>query len=77
MLVVGPEHMRFFAEEGWSKDDMRGYLWPKIQETGAGERPIMLGQPEGMLITAAGGPGMAETWLLIPHLAWAITEPIS
>ncbi|MBW2271307.1 MAG: hypothetical protein JRH16_22375 [Deltaproteobacteria bacterium] len=77
MLVVGPEHMRFFAEEGWSKDDMRGYLWPKIQKTGAGERPIMLGQPEGMLITAAGGPGMAETWLLIPHLAWAITEPIS
>jgi hypothetical protein len=76
MLVVGPEHQRYFVEEGWSKDDMRGYLWPKFQETGAGERPIMLGKPEGMLIAAAGGPGMAETWILFPHLAWAITEKV-
>jgi hypothetical protein len=68
--------MRYFAEEGWSKDDMRGYLWPKFQDPKEGERPIMLGKPEGMLIAAAGGPGMAETWIFFPHLAWAITEPV-
>jgi hypothetical protein len=25
---------------------------------------------------AAGGPGMAESWIVFPHLAWAITEPV-
>ena len=35
-----------------------------------------LGKPEGILLVAAGGPGMSETWILFPHLAWAITEPV-
>lgn len=76
LFVVGPEHRRYFTEAGWSKDDIRGYLWPRCQKPGKGERPVMLGGPEGMLIAAAGGPGMAETWILFPHLAWAITEPV-
>jgi hypothetical protein len=41
-----------------------------------GERPIKLAHPEGLLIVAAGGPGMAETWLFFPHLASAVTEPV-
>ena len=32
--------------------------------------------PIDHVMVAAGGPGMAETWLLLPHLAWAITEPV-
>jgi hypothetical protein len=28
------------------------------------------------MIVAAGGDGMGETWILLPHLAWAITEPV-
>jgi len=78
VLVVGPEHMRYFAEAGWSKQDMRTYLWPRLQEPpGKGERPVKLGKPEGLLIVAAGGPGMAQTWVVLPHLAWAITEPVA
>lgn len=76
LLVVGPEHQRYFLEAGWSKDDIRQYLWPRFQKPGPGERPVNLGSPEGMLLVAAGGPGMAETWFFFPHLAWAITEEI-
>ena len=37
---------------------------------------MRIGKPEGILIVGAGGPGMSETWVLFPHLAWAITEPV-
>ena len=73
MLVMGPEHRRYFADAGWSKDDARAYLFPKLKE---GERPVRIGKPDGILIVAAGGPGMSETWILFPHLAWAITEAV-
>jgi hypothetical protein len=77
VAVMGPEHRRYLVEAGWSKADARAYLWPLLTEApGSGERPVKLGKPEGLLIVAAGGPGMAETWLLFPHLAWAITEPV-
>jgi len=74
LLVVGPEHRRYFDAAGWSKDDIRDYLWPRFFEDG--EKRIGPGKPEGLLILAAGGDGMGETWLLFPHLAWAITEKI-
>jgi hypothetical protein len=73
MLVMGPEHRRFLVDAGWSKDDARNYLFPLLKE---GERPVRIGKPEGILIVGAGGPGMSETWVLFPHLAWAITEPV-
>jgi len=77
LLTVGPEHMRYFAEAGWSKQDMRTYLWPRLHaDPGPGERAVKLGKPEGLLIVAAGGPGMAQTWVVLPHLAWAITEAV-
>jgi hypothetical protein len=65
---------RYFDVAGWSKDDIRSYLWPRFFEDGVNK--VGLGKPEGLLIAAAGGDGMGETWLLFPHLAWAITEKI-
>ena len=77
VMVMGKEHTRYFAEAGWSKQRMREYLFPKVTAPPqAGEVPVKLGKPEGILIVCAGGPGMAETWILLPHLAWAITKPI-
>jgi hypothetical protein len=78
VLVVGPEHQRYFIEAGWSKEQMQEYLWPRLNApaTGPTDRLVNIGRPDGILIVAAGGPGMGETWLLMPHLAWAITEPI-
>ena len=74
VMVVGPEHRRYFDAEGWSKDDIRGYLWPRFFEGDTNR--VGLGKPEGLLIVAAGGDGMGETWLLFPHLAWAITQKV-
>ncbi|HEX7096865.1 MAG TPA: hypothetical protein VF183_13345 [Acidimicrobiales bacterium] len=78
VLVVGPEHQRYFIEAGWSKAQMQEYLWPRLIEPTRGptDRHVNMGHPENILIVAAGGPGMGETWLLMPHLALAITEPI-
>lgn len=78
VLVVGPEHQRFFLEAGWSKAQMQAYLWPRLVEPTRGptDRLVNMGHPENILIVAAGGPGMGETWLLMPHLALAITEPV-
>ena len=77
VLVVGPEHRRFLVDAGWSKTDVRSYLWERATAaTDRGPSPVRIGKPEGLLVVAAGGPGMAETWLLLPHLALAITEPV-
>jgi hypothetical protein len=77
LLVVGPEQRRIFTSGGWSKADFRAYAWDRLQAPpGAGERPVKLGRPEGLLMVAAGGPGMPETWIMFPHLGRAITEPV-
>ena len=77
VMVIGREHQRWLVSAGWSKADIRNYMWPRLMEAPkAGERPIKLAHPEGLLIVAAGGPGMAETWLFFPHLASAVTEAI-
>lgn len=31
MLVVGPEHARTFAADGWARNDLATYLWEKIR----------------------------------------------
>jgi hypothetical protein len=77
VVVIGPEHRRYFLEAGWSKDDIRTAMWPLLMAPQAeGEGRIALAKPEGLLLVAAGGPGMAESWIVFPHLAWAITEPV-
>ncbi len=78
VAVMGKEHHRYFIEAGWSKADVQNYLWPRIHEpsSGPGDRFCNIAKPEGILVVAAGGAGMAETWLLLPHLARAITKVI-
>jgi hypothetical protein len=78
VAVLGKEHHRYFIEGGWSKADLQNHLWSIIRQptTGPTDRFCNIGKPEGILIVAAGGAGMAETWLLLPHLAHAITRPI-
>jgi hypothetical protein len=77
VLVIGPEHRRLLVDAGWSKADARAYLWERATDpTETGARRVKIGRPEGLLLVAAGGAGMPETWLLLPHLALAITEPV-
>jgi hypothetical protein len=76
LIVIGPEHRRYFTGEGWSKDDIRSYLWEHSRDPGPGQRPVQVSGPQDFLLVAAGGDGHASSWIFFPHLAWAITEPI-
>ena len=77
VVVIGMEHMRYFAEAKWTKQQMREYLFPKVKAPPEkGEFRVSLGKPEGILFVAAGGHGMNDSWMLFPHLAWAITKPV-
>jgi len=78
MFVFGTEHHRFFIEEDYSKERMQEYLWPKLyaETSGPTDRRVNVAKPEGILLVAAGGPGMGETWMLMPHLAHAIIREI-
>ncbi|WP_419919363.1 hypothetical protein [Candidatus Poriferisocius sp.] len=78
VIVIGHEHHRFFIEDGWSKARIQEHLWPRLNApaTSATDRMARIGKPEGILIVAAGGAGMGASWLLLPHLALAITQPI-
>jgi hypothetical protein len=78
VYIMGKEHQRFFLEDGWSKEQMQAYMWPRLTEPtkAAHDRWTNIGHAENILIVAAGGAGMAETWILSPHLARAITRPV-
>jgi hypothetical protein len=78
VVVIGPEHRRYYLEAGWSKADVRAAMWPLLKAPQQpGEGNVKLAKPEGLLLVAAGGPGMAESWIIFPHLAWAMTELVA
>jgi hypothetical protein len=78
VYIMGKEHQRFFLEEHWSKEQMQDYMFPRLTAptSAAQDRYVNIQHPENVLLVAAGGAGMAETWILCPHLAWAITKPV-
>lgn len=80
VYVVGMEHMRVFAEAGYTKQMMREYLFQKVGRphvSGPGSaRNAGVTRPEGILIVAAGGVGMSDTAILSPHLSNPITVPV-
>jgi hypothetical protein len=78
VLVVGPDHRRVYDAAGWSKADIRSYVWPRLQGPfSSSERPVQIGSPDGVVVVAAGGPGMPETHVLFPHNAYVLTEPVA
>jgi hypothetical protein len=78
VIVIGTEHRRYFDDAGWSKDDLRAYMHPKVSAETGGDIPgrRLNIRPEGLAFVAAGGAGMGEAWLLMPHLNWAVTKPV-
>jgi len=77
VVVIGQEHMRYIGDAGWSKKAVREYLYPRmVVEPGPGEVKSSMRDPDEILVVAAGGQGMTESWTLHPHQGWAITRPI-
>jgi hypothetical protein len=71
VLVIGLEHQRRFLDDGWTKEQLADYLFPRLtaETTGKLDRNLSLALPRNVLIVAAGGPGIAQSWWLMPHLA--------
>ena len=68
VFVVGLEHQRRFLDDGWTKEKIAEHLYPMLtaETTGRFERNLSLASPANILIVAAGGPGIAQSWLLLP-----------
>jgi hypothetical protein len=82
IVVMALEHMRAFADAGWTKQTIRAAMWDRLMDlpglagTKVEGRPVRLDGPEAILVVAAGGPGNPFTVLLTPHAGRAATEPL-
>jgi hypothetical protein len=78
VLVIGPEHSRRLIAEGWTKESVAEWLWPRLNADTMGkyDQRVTLASPANILIVTAGGPGIAQSWWLIPHLAVAASEKV-
>jgi hypothetical protein len=64
VLVVGPEHARTIAGDGWSKREVRQFLWEETRATVAGNAVPKFREPSNIRIVVAGGPaGRFSAWI--------------
>ena len=78
IYVVGPEHQRRFLDDGWTKERISEALWSllTVPTTGPYDRHVDVTGSENVMLVAAGGPGIAQSWLLRPHLSAPTHERI-
>jgi hypothetical protein len=64
LLVIGPEHGSTIAADGWSKADVRQYVWEQAQLTIDGVRVPKFSEPTALKIIVAGGTaGRFSAWV--------------
>ena len=64
LLVIGPEHARTIAGDGWSKADVREFLWRETQARVGGEPVAKFREPRNLHLVVAGGPaGRFSAWI--------------
>jgi hypothetical protein len=64
LLVIAPEHARTIAEDGWSKADVREFLWTETRARVDGALVAKFRAPEHLHVVVAGGPaGRFSAWL--------------
>jgi hypothetical protein len=76
VLVIGEEHQRRLVADGWSKERFQETLWPLLtaESTAKYDNKLNLASPANIYVVAAGGPGLAQSWLFAPHLSCPTTE---
>ena len=79
VVVVGAEHQRRLIDAGLTKRQVQEELWSRLAAPGTGRHdlPVMAAEPENVLLVAAGGPGIACSWILLPHLSNPISELVT
>ena len=64
LLVIGPEHATTIASDGWSKADVRAFLWERMRATVDGVPVPKLRAPANLQIVVAGGTaGRFSAWV--------------
>lgn len=78
LVVIGPEHQRRLLDAGWTKQMVQEFLWPRLaaETVGPHDCRLDLASPSNILVMAAGGPGMAESWTFLPHLSNPVSEVV-
>jgi hypothetical protein len=64
VLVIGPEHARTIAADGWSKHDARQFVWEQTQADTGGHGVTKFREPGNVKIVVAGGTaGRFSAWI--------------
>ncbi len=64
VLVIGPEHARTIAADGWSKADARQFVWEQTQADTGGHGVTKFREPGNVKIVVAGGTaGRFSAWI--------------
>ena len=64
LLVIGPEHAKTIADDGWSKTDVRHFVWEQAQVSVDGVRGPKFREPATLKIIVAGGTaGRFSAWV--------------
>ena len=79
VVIIGPEHHRRLLDDGWTKEATRDWLWERMTQDTRGkyDAKVTLASPDNVLIVAAGGPGIAQTQVIMPHLAAPAHERVT
>ena len=64
MLVIAPEHARTIAADGWSKADVRQFLWEEVRVRARAPAAPKFREPANIVILVAGGTaGRFSAWI--------------
>ncbi len=64
VLVIGPEHARTIAADGWSKTDVRQFIWEQTQADTGGHAVTKFREPRNVKVVVAGGTaGRFSAWI--------------
>jgi len=64
VLVIGPEHARTIAGDGWSKPDVRQFLWEEMRVRVGDQMVAKLREPGNIRLVVAGGTaGRFSAWI--------------
>lgn len=67
LVVIGWEHMELCRKAGWTKANIRDYLFPKLRAPTSGwEFRSPITSPDNILVVAAGGRAMMQSWFMVP-----------
>ncbi len=64
VLVIGPEHARTIAGDGWSKPEVRQFLWEEMRVRAGSQMVAKLREPGHIRLVVAGGTaGRFSAWI--------------